>query len=253
MQTLLETKELTIGIGRRIFGKPLNFSIHPHERWGILGANGSGKTTLLHTFSGLIKSLSGQVFLKNHDLKNLSCKEIARHIGILLQNTSDNFPQTVYDYCAMARFPHLKDFTHQEHQLIIQQALEVMELATFSTKKISTLSGGERKRLAIAALLTQSPQLFLLDEPMNHLDIYYQIKILHFFKQLSFTQPISVIMSLHDINLAEMFCDKLILIFKNGQWLAGETKKLLTSDHLQQVYQHPIKKKDAAWLPYYEE
>ncbi len=249
MHRLLETKALTIGVASRIFCKDFNIQINPHEIWGILGANGSGKTTLLHTLQGLIQPLSGDVFLKNQNLTTLSYKEIARSSGILFQNTSVPFVQTVYDYCAMARFPHFNDFTKKEHQIIITQALEDLELTHLSSQKVSTLSGGEKKRLYIAALLIQSPQLFLLDEPTNHLDIYYQIKILNHFKKISQSQPISILMSLHDINLAEIICDKIILLLDNGQWLAGATHSLLTQDNLQRVFHQTIKKEKLAWLP----
>jgi iron complex transport system ATP-binding protein len=255
MTPLLETKNLTVQIADRIFCQQLNLQIHPGEVWGILGRNGSGKTTLLHTLCGLLPVSFGEIWLQEKSLTKLSRKEIARNIGILLQETQDFFPQTVFEFCSNGRYPHTSYFPWKNAQdkQMITQALYTMELENFAYRKVKTLSGGERRRLSIAALLTQTPQLYLLDEPTNHLDLHYQIKILNHFKQLAKKNSISVIQSLHDVNLAARFCEKVLLLFDDGEVLMGSKENILTTENLSRLYQHPLQmihqEKTPVWLP----
>jgi iron complex transport system ATP-binding protein len=237
MTILLETKKLTLQLSNLLLCNHLNMQIQAGEIVGILGPNGSGKTTLLHTLGHLLKPASGEVFLRDRPILSIPRKEIARNIGILFQNTQDIFPQTVWEVCYSGRYPH----THsRQDDIITQQALTTMDLLTKSKRCVQTLSGGERKRLNIAMLLTQMPSIYLLDEPTNHLDLHYQVKVLNHFKQLANRQATSVLMSLHDVNLAAHYCQKILLLFGNGEYILGPTVSTLTKENLSRLYQHPL-------------
>src|SRR6185437_17086970 len=139
-------------------------------------------------------------------------------IGILFQETpADLFHQTVFEYSSSGRYPHASHFENRENLQIIEQALLDMDLLHLNRQLVHTLSGGERRRLNIATVLAQTPRIYLLDEPNNHLDIRYQIQVFEHFKKLSKESAISVVMALHDLRLAKKYCDKIILLSGTGE------------------------------------
>lgn len=241
---LLQAKNLTLCHGEKIICRHFNIQVAPGDIWGILGPNGCGKTTLLHALAQLHPVLEGEILLGNTPLKTISMKKIAQSIGILFQDFTAPFSQTVWEYCLASRFPHLAYFESESSndKQIVKQALQTMELNDCMQRPIVALSGGEKRRLAIAALLVQAPQIYLLDEPTNHLDVRHLIKTVSHFKQLATNHSAAVLMSLHDINLAHQFCNRILLIFSDGTIKQGESHAILTEDNLSQLYQHPIKK-----------
>ncbi|MBV8802064.1 MAG: ABC transporter ATP-binding protein [Gammaproteobacteria bacterium] len=237
MKSLLKIVNVTLEINKTRLFNNLTFDIQRGEIWGILGPNGSGKTTLLHTLAGLLPVIHGNIFLQEKNLCFLSRKNIAQQLGILFQENQDIFPQTVWEVCQSGRYAHPYSSVDAD---IIKQALIDMGLDSKAQQFIQTLSGGERKRLGIATLLAQKPLIYLLDEPINHLDLHYQVKILNHLKHLVKNTSVSVLMSLHDINMAAQYCQKILLLGK-GEYRMGDTHYLLTSHNLTHLYQYPIK------------
>lgn len=232
---MIKTHHLQIQINNKILCRNLNLEITAGYCIGLLGPNGSGKTTLLHTLAGLLRPTSGDVFLMGKSLQHFSRKTIAQHIAILFQDSTFVFPQTVLEYCYSGRHPHEKD--SQADEKIILQTLHELELRHLAEQNILTLSGGEKRRLAIAAVLIQTPQIYLLDEPTNHLDIRYQHLVLNLFKKIS--REKAVVMSLHDLHQAKSFSNKILLMYENGEILFGDTTTLLTQANLRRLYQFP--------------
>lgn len=242
MKNRLTTNNLTVSIANKTICRHLNLEIKAGDVWGILGPNGSGKTTLLHTLAGLHAPAQGEITLHGKKLTTIPNKQRAREIGVLFQDSSFIFPQSVYDYCLSGRHPHLAHFmreTAEDHR-ITQQALAVMGLGNKLQQNVLSLSGGERRRLMVATLLAQVPHLYLLDEPTNHLDIRHQIKILNYFKHLADNHSASIMMSLHDINLAYHYCNKVLLLFGDGEILQGPTQNICTKENLSHLYQYPL-------------
>lgn len=209
------------------------------EIWGVLGANGSGKSTFLHTLAGLHPIHDGSITIMQQSLALLSRKMIAQKIGILLQDSIYRFPQTVRDFCAGARHPHLHYFqplsaTDEQH---ITRALDLTGLLAQQNKLITELSGGEKRRLGIATVLTQDPAIYLLDEPTNHLDPRHQINLFHHLRSLT---DAVIVMSLHDINIALQLCDHVLLIFDDGSTQYGPTRNILTKQHLERLYGYDL-------------
>jgi iron complex transport system ATP-binding protein len=239
--TLLNARQLSVRIGAKEICQDLNLTLRPGETWGILGPNGCGKSTLLHTLAGLHAPGSGNIFLHGQEITHLPAKTIAQSLGILFQDTNIAFPQTVWDYSLAARYPHRAYFSKEssrDRELTIH-ALRQLELDHLLHRNILQLSGGEKRRLAIAALLIQAPDIYLLDEPSNHLDVRHQSIVLNIFRSLTKNSS-AVMMSLHDANLAQRFCNQILLLFPDGGSMQGASRDMLTTTHLSRLYQHEM-------------
>lgn len=240
--TCIHLTNLRLAHKNNLFTQEINLVMQAGEIWGILGPNGSGKTTLLHTLANLHKHYSGEIKLNHSPLHHYSAKQLARHRGILFQQLELFFSETVWEFCSMSLYAkhHLFSTQTQTEKNAITQALAQVNLLHLKNRPICSLSGGEKQRLSLAALLIQSPSIYLLDEPTNHLDISHQFTTLTFFKTVAKQNNNLIITSLHDINLAQWFCDHLIFIFSDGRVLTGKTQTLLTPEHLSALYEEPM-------------
>ncbi len=240
----LQIKNLCVSIGNTNVCNDFNLSLEPGEVWGLLGRNGIGKTTLLHTIANLRPFDSGEIYLDQQQLKSIPRKTIAQKIGVLLQSIDDPFPSTVMESVLIGRHPFISNWQWEsKHDLqLAQAALQRVGLQDFGPRSINQLSGGERQRVALATLLTQDPEIFLLDEPSSHLDLHYQIHLLDELVEYAKRNNRIVVMSLHDINLAARFCDKLLFLLGDGIVQSGTSNELLNNEQLSSLYQHPIQK-----------
>lgn len=240
--TQLVLKGVDIEVAGESLCRALDLTTQPGECWAVLGGNGSGKTTLLHTVAGLRRCDSGTIKLDGKPLASLSRAHIAQQIGLLLQDSHDAFPATVLEVALSGRHPYLGRWQSEQESdfRLATEALSTMELTGMEQRQVQTLSGGERRRLAIATLLCQSPELFLLDEPLNHLDLRHQIGLLQGMQKLV-AQDKSVVMVLHDPNLAQRYCSHALLLYGNGEWESGTTGSILTTERLSRLYQQPLR------------
>lgn len=248
---VLSTNNLSISIADKTICNDLTIDIQKGECWAILGQNGTGKTTLLHTLTGLHAADSGQIHLCNTLLNELPSKTIAQKCGLLLQDYQDIFPATVMEAVLIGRHPHLSTWQWEsgDDKIIAEATLNEVGLLNMIQRDIQTLSGGERRRVAIATILAQQPQLFLLDEPANHLDIKHQHQILSLFSDKTKTENKSVMMVLHDINLAARYCSHALLMFENNRIETGTVKEMLQEEKLSELYGYPIKKIESVFMP----
>lgn len=235
----IELRSLTIDIGGNSVCRDLSLVINANERWALLGRNGVGKTTLLHSLLSLHQPVSGEILVNNKPLRDFKRRELARYLGILFQEGMHAMPNTVLESVLLGRHPHT-------HSLLLDDArdldiamttLRSLDLESFADREIDSLSGGEKQRLALAMLLAQTPTVFLLDEPSNHLDLAYQVKMLAVLEQQLDRQTACVLMATHDINLAARFCDRFILLLGNGKFLVGDRDEVLTETALSDAYE----------------
>lgn len=242
LQALLQTKALTVEIGGKTVCQDLDVNISAGQHWGLLGINGVGKTTLLHTLAGLRAPAQGEVRMGKELLSELPRRTIAQKIGVLFQADDDAFPGTVMETVLTGRHPWLGQWQWEDEddRALARTALKNVELEGFEQRQVNTLSGGERRRLALATLFTQNPRLFLLDEPTNHLDPHHQIELLSLLSQQVTNSDGASLMILHDINLATRFCDHLMLLFGEGETLCGPSNEVLNTDILSRLYGHPV-------------
>ena len=237
----LHARDLSIGAGDRRLVTALQVSFAPGEFVAILGRNGCGKSLTLHTLAGLRAPLAGGVALEGQGLSELSRRQIARRLGLLTQDLEDGFTSTVMESLLIGRHPHLSLLEREgpgDRRLALA-ALGRVGLSGFEDRSLQTLSGGEQRRCAMAALLTQDPQVFLLDEPSNHLDPHQQLAVLGLFKEEA-NRGRTVIAILHDPTLAARFADSVLLLYGDGNWLAGPAGQVLNAPALSQLYQTPL-------------
>ncbi|NOZ10884.1 MAG: ABC transporter ATP-binding protein [Gammaproteobacteria bacterium] len=253
--TKLRTKELCLTIGETWISNHLSINFESGQNWAILGPNGSGKTTLLMTLAGLHSAQKGQVRLNDQAIAHLPIRERARQLGILFQGTDDTFPSTVIDTVMMGRHPHINPWRweDQDDRDLATASLAAVGLEKFKQRQLDTLSGGERRRVAIACLLTQDPPVCLLDEPTNHLDIRHQLDVLAHFSTRSQQPGHLNIMVLHDVNLALRYCSHAMLLYGHGVIEHGPLAKVISTARLEKLYQCPIRKlqdsNGTAYLP----
>jgi iron complex transport system ATP-binding protein len=252
---LLIAQGLTVSIAGIPVCNALDLVIEAGERWCLLGRNGAGKTTLLHTLAGLHRPDSGSLSLAGEDLSGIANKTRARRIGLLPQDHTDAFPATALETVLTGRHPWLGALQWEgaDDYRIARNALAAVDLADMEARSVDTLSGGERRRLGIATLLAQDPQLLLLDEPANHLDIHQQVRMLDLVRQQAVSDGKALCVVMHDLNLATRCCDRFLLLFGDGSSAQGSSTTVLTRENLQRLYQHPLHRIDGpfgpVWLP----
>lgn len=201
---------------------------------GLIGPNGSGKTTLLRTLYAALKPRAGLIKIDDVELGSLSTREIARRLGVVVQEASVELPVTVADLVLLGRSPHRASFQSYsvEDYEIAAAALTRVGARELADRSLMELSGGEKQRVLIARTLAQRTDHLLLDEPTNHLDIRYQHDILGLVRTLDVT----TIVVLHDLNLAARYCSRLILLDGGRVVSSGSPEEVLTEETLQAVY-----------------
>ena len=240
---LLETRRLTVHIGGRDVCRDLDLALAPGQRLAILGRNGAGKSTLLSTLAGLRPPAAGEVRLAGQGYTALGARPAARLRGWMAQNQADPFASTVLETALAGRHPHLGrwEWESAEDTRLARAALAQVGLADLEQRETPTLSGGERQRLSFATLLTQAPRLYLLDEPLAHLDLNHQITLLDLLAAKCRDEAVGCVMVLHDPGLAFRYCNQALLLHGDGSWEAGTVVQVLTAESLSRLYGHPLK------------
>jgi len=251
--TLLSIKSLSINIGNITVCRDLDIQVERSQHWGILGSNGIGKTTLLHTLAGLRQPDHGKILLQEQDIEKLNRRDLARKIGVLFQDSADTFPVSVLETAMTGRYPYLPFWSIEGRTdyEIVHQVLSLLALEDMADRAVNTLSGGERRRLAIATLMVQNPLIWLLDEPTNHLDLHHQIRLLDLLADRVRQVNGSLMMVLHDVNLVMRFCTHVMLMLGSDRILHGPVTEVITRDNLQQLYRHPIQEFRSGNTRYY--
>jgi iron complex transport system ATP-binding protein len=237
----LAARQVSVRVGARELVSDLSVEFCPGEVIAVLGRNGSGKTLTLHTLAGLRRPEGGAVYLDGAPVGQLSRRAMALRLGLLAQDLEDAFVTTAMEMVLIGRHPHLAlwQWETADDERIAREALAAVDLGDFAERRTDTLSGGEQRRVAVAALLAQQPGIFLLDEPTNHLDPHHQLAVLGLFRELARAGS-TVITTLHDPTLAARFADRVILLFGDGRWTAGPIREVLTAASLTALYDSPM-------------
>lgn len=250
---LLVTQGLEVVIGGRTLVSKLGLTLRGGEIMAILGRNGSGKSSLLHTLAGLRAAHSGTVQLCGKPYAEHAPRMAAHMRGLLVQTHSDAFPASVLETALIGRHPHLGRWAWEgaADERVARASLAAVGLAGLESRDVQTLSGGERQRLAIATLLTQQPLLYLLDEPLAHLDLNHQMITLELVRRTADECGAGFIIALHDMNLALHYCQRVLLLYGDGRWKEGPSADVLTSENLSELYGHSLRTISDGGLRYF--
>ena len=214
----------------------ISFDLSPGRVLGIVGPNGAGKSTLLRLLYRYHKPTTGTVEIGGKDIWEMTARDTAKKVAVVLQEHPTDFGLTVRELVALGRTPHHIGFgggNGGRDEQVVEAALQRMEVRTFSNRSLGTLSGGERQRVMVARALAQEPSILVLDEPTNHLDIRHQLEILKLIKDL----PLTIISSLHDLNMAADTCDE-VAILKDGHLLGiGTPKAVFSADAISGTFE----------------
>ena len=245
---LLEAVDLELGAGPRTLVSGLSLRVQAGQCWAVVGANGVGKTTLLGVLAGLAAPRRGRVEFGGRAIETLPLAQAARLRGFLPQHVDPAFDTSVLQSVLLGRHPHrhpgawrLWESDHDE--ALARAALARVDLQGFDDRDLASLSGGERQRAALAALLAQAPALYLLDEPLAHLDLRHQHAAMRLLRELADAGDCAVVASVHDLSLAARHATH-ALVMAHGGCVAGPVAAVLTEAGLSAAFEHPVRRLD---------
>jgi len=233
----LTCRDVTVSVPGRVLVAGLDAAFRPGHMTAVLGRNGAGKSSLLHVLAGLRSPADGTVEWRGRELQQWPRRELARHVGFLAQASEDPFPGSVLETALVGRHPHVGfwQWESEADRAVARSCLEAVDLAGFEAREVETLSGGERRRLAIATALTQQPRVYILDEPVQQLDPLHQLEVLRLFRARADAGD-CVVMSLHDPGIAAFYADESLLLFGDGRWVKGPTAEVLGEESIGALY-----------------
>ncbi len=235
---MLEIRNLICGYDAKFLLQEINLKVEDGELIGIIGPNGSGKTTLLRAITKVLKPKKGEILLKGKNIWDMGFRELAREIAVVSQSSDASF-MSVKEFVLLGRIPHYKKFQFFEtkgDEEIARKYMTLTDTLRFENQPVGQISGGERQLAVIARAMAQEPELLLLDEPTAHLDITHQVAVLDLIRRLNKEFGLTVIMVLHDLNLAGEYCNRLILINDGQLHKMGEPAEVLTYEIIEEVY-----------------
>lgn len=233
-----QAEQVISGYDNKTIVHGVNLLIPSNKISVIIGANGCGKSTLLKTLARLIKPTSGKITLDGQPLSKIPPKQLAQVLGLLPQSPIVPEGISVSDLVGRGRYPHQSLFsgwTKKDYEAVAE-AMDIMNITEFANQNIDELSGGQRQRVWIAMALAQQTDILFLDEPTTFLDITYQIEILDLLTDLNRKRGTTIVMVLHDINLAARYADHIFALRQGNLVAEGEPSKVITSELIKDVF-----------------
>jgi iron complex transport system ATP-binding protein len=255
---MLSLREVDFAYAERPVLRGVSLELRPGRVLGLLGPNGAGKSTLVRLAAGLLRPARGQVRLADRDLSAWPRREVAKRVALLPQDGLLPPAFTAWEVAMMGRTPHLGWLGAEgaTDRAVVEQALELADVAAVADRRVDELSGGERQRVMLARALAQEPSVLLLDEPTVHLDLGHQVALLSLVVRLARQGGLAVLVVFHDLNLAGQSCDELVLLSRGRVAAAGSPDDLLASPVVREVYgvdlvalPHPTSGRTAVLLP----
>ena len=231
----LKIRDMEFEYAGRPVLKGINMDFCASEIAAVCGPNGVGKSTFIKCINRLLKP-RGIVSLENNDLSKMSMGNVARHIGYVPQRINNIFSVTVFEMVLMGRCPHIGWNSSKEDREKVISILKLMGLEDHALTDFNHLSGGQQQKVIISRALAQDPEILLLDEPTSSLDLKHQLEVMELLEDMVAEKNISVIMAVHDLNLASRYADKIILMKDGVIHSVGSSKEVLTQDVILSVY-----------------
>jgi len=238
MTPAVVARNLRHAYGAETVLRDLSFEVRKGEFFIIIGPNGSGKTTLLKILAGIDRCFRGSVALLQRPLCSYSRRELARSLALVPQLAAENFPFSVWEVLLMGRAPHmgLLGLESQKDRRIAEQAMRFTGVSHLSHRRLDQLSGGERQRVYLARAVCQEPAVILLDEPTAALDLAHQIRVMDLMARLREEKGVTIVMVSHDINLAAMYADRLMLLKDGTRVAIGSPREIVTYQNIERTY-----------------
>jgi len=234
----LETKSLTLSYGNEAIIDQLSLKIPKSKITVLIGSNGCGKSTLLRSLARLLKPQSGSIILDGYEMTKLSTKEIAKRLAILPQGPVAPEGLTVLQLVKQGRYPYqnwLKQWSEEDEQMVYR-ALEATQMKDLAERSVDSLSGGQRQRAWIAMTLAQGTDTILLDEPTTYLDMTHQVEILDLLFELNENEQRTIVMVLHDLNLACRYADHIVAVRNKSIYAEGKPEEIVTKEMIRSVF-----------------
>lgn len=230
----IQTDTIQVSFGSKTILHDISLAIQDKEFVGIIGPNGSGKSTFLKCLYRVLQPSGGKIYFDGSELSSLSHRDTALKMAVVAQHSTVNFDFSVLEMVLMGRSPYkgLIDRDQIDDYEIARHALAQVGLSDFESRNFNTLSGGEQQRVILARALAQRTECLVLDEPTNHLDIKYQLELMTIVKRLDAT----VVSAIHDLNLAAIYCDRIIALKDGHIVCSGTPQDVLSSDTIRHIY-----------------
>jgi len=243
-RTRLAARGLAVRAGDRLLLEGLDLQFDGGQFWCLLGPNGAGKTTLLATLAGLLPAAAGAIELAGRPLADWRPAEAACVRGFLPQHSEAMFGVTALDAALLGRHPHLglRLWERAEDVALARDALARLGAAALAPRDVDTLSGGERQRVALASLIAQDPLVWLLDEPLTHLDLHHQVLTMRLLREQAVARGRAVVASVHDLSLAARHATHALVIGTDGRCHAGLASEVLTAARPAWQRAHPVRR-----------
>lgn len=234
----ISVKDLNVGYDNNLIISDMNLDIPKGKISIIIGANGCGKSTLLKSMGRMIKTSGGEIHINNTSIKKYKDKDLAKTMAILPQSPKCPDSITVKELVSFGRYPYQSAMCgmSKEDNSLVEDAIEKTELTDYRDRGVSTLSGGQRQRAWIAMTLAQDTEIILLDEPTTYLDMAHQLDILTLLKKLNEEKGTTIVMVLHELNLACKFADNIIGLKKGSVICQGRPSDVITAECLKAIY-----------------
>jgi ABC-type enterochelin transport system, ATPase component len=237
---MIEIKNISKKYGEQLVLDAVTTTIKKGSITSFIGPNGAGKSTLLSIITQLLKADNGEIIIDGKNLKDFKAIEFAKKVSILKQQNHLQVKLTVRDLIAFGRYPYSKGRLNKEDELLIQEAINYMQLSHLEDKFIDTLSGGEKQRAFIAMVIAQDTDYIFLDEPLNNLDMKHSVEIMTMLRKLCDEKNKTVIIVIHDINFASCYSDYILALKKNKIYINDTTEKVIQENILEKVYDMPF-------------
>jgi iron complex transport system ATP-binding protein len=232
----LKLKDLKFSYNSHPFLEDITLKVDSGEILGLLGPNGSGKTTMLKCINKILNPDKGEVFINNRNLKSIGLREMATFLSYVPQSTHSSFALTVFEMVLLGRRPYVRWKVSEYDEEIVFKMLKLVKLDSLAFRIFSELSGGEKQKVLLARALCQEPKILLLDEPTSNLDLKHQFEILKLIEGLVRDKGLSVVMAIHDLNLALRFSDKIALLKEGRIYAAGDVNRILNEENIKKVF-----------------
>lgn len=248
---MLRIEDLSLSYGDKPVVQNLNLRVKKGQVVSIIGPNASGKSTILKSIAGIIKPVSGKIFIEEKDISKMDSKKLAQKVSILLQQNKTLDDMSIEELVYFGRYPHKKWFEGFEasDKKIIEEVMKLTNTFALRDKTLETLSGGERQRAWIAMALAQEPDILLFDEPTTYLDLAHQIEFLELVNRLNKETGVTVVLVLHDLNQAARYGNYLFAMKEGKIFAQGSPEDVLNSQNILSIYNIEAKIFNAAGYP----